>query len=361
MKIETAFYEKLEDGKVKCKICSHYCVIKPGTRGYCKTRVNEDGTLYSLIYGAMISKGFIDPIEKKPLYHFLPAAKAYSIASVGCSMNCLQCQNWSLSRAVINDSGKVASVTEDTIDRGVVHGESFIMTQTTPEQLANDVIHRHCETLAYTYTEPTIWFEFIRDSAPLVRKKGIKTILVSNGYSNPETNAEYVNFIDAANIDLKGFTKKFYQEVCKVPEMDPVLNTIKYFHEHGVHVEITNLIIPNRNDNLEEISAMCEWILNNVGPYVPVHFSAYHPAYKMNEPRTETQILIRAYEIARSKGLKYVFLGNVMTEKGNDSVCPQCGNVLIRRSGYYVKVMGVNDAGKCKQCGFETKIKMKIN
>ncbi len=334
-------------------------MIKPGTRGYCSTRINENGTLYSLIYGAMISRGSIDPIEKKPLYHFLPGAKAYSIASVGCSMSCMQCQNWSISRAIINDTGKLASVNEESISGNIGRGESFILTQTTPEKFLDDLIKSKCETLAFTYTEPTIWFEFIKDVAPLAQKKGIKTILVSNGYSNPETNAEYIKFIDAANIDLKGFSKRFYQEVCKVPELDPVLNTIKFFHDNKVHVEITNLIIPNRNDKLDEISQMCEWIKVNLGPYVPLHFSAYHPSYKMNEPRTPVDILLKAYEIARVKGLKYVFLGNVMTEKGNDSVCPACGNLLIKRSGYYIKVMGVNEEGKCVKCGADTKIVMK--
>ncbi len=265
MKIETAFYEKFPNGNVKCKICAHYCVIKPGNRGYCTTRINENGTLYSLIYGAMISRGSVDPIEKKPLYHFLPGAKAYSIASVGCSMSCQQCQNWSISRAVVNDTGKVATLNEESIRGNLAPKESFMLTQTTPDKLINDVIKNKCETLAFTYTEPTIWFEFVRDVAPLAQKNGIKTILVSNGYSNPETNAEYIKFIDAANIDLKGFSKKFYQDVCKVPDLEPVLNTIKYFHENKVHVEITNLIIPNQNDKLEEISAMCDWIINNVG------------------------------------------------------------------------------------------------
>jgi pyruvate formate lyase activating enzyme len=359
MKVETAFYEKLENGMVKCKICSHYCLIKPGNRGFCSTRINEDGTLYSLIYGGMISKGSVDPIEKKPLYHFLPRAKAYSIASVGCSMKCEHCQNWDISRANVNSSGKVASVNEPISDVFGRSSGSFILTEMKPEQIAELIIRSKCETLAYTYNEPTIWFEFIRDLTAIIKPKGVKSILVTNGYSSMETNQEYVKFIDAANIDLKAFSQSFYREVCKVPDFNHVLNTIKFFHENGVHIELTNLIIPNKNDSLEELAQMCEWIVENVGEYVPLHFSAYHPSYKMKEPRTTVDILMKAYDIAQSKGIKYIFLGNVMAEKGSDSICPNCKSVLVKRSGYYTEIGTLNKEGKCAKCDFDTKIIMK--
>jgi pyruvate formate lyase activating enzyme len=210
--------------------------------------------------------------------------------------------------------------------------------------------------VAFTYTEPTIWFEFVRDVSLIVRKEGIKTILVTNGYSSKETNQEYVKFIDAANIDFKAFNSTFYPKVCSVPNMQPILDTAKFFHDNGIHIEITNLIIPDYNDDIRDIEAMCIWIAENLSPLVPLHFSAYHPSYKMTANKTPMAKLFEAYDKAIENGLKFVYLGNIIAEKGNNTKCPNCGAILISRSGYSTKVNGIERDGTCKKCSFQTKV-----
>ncbi|RLI61525.1 MAG: hypothetical protein DRO88_12945, partial [Promethearchaeia archaeon] len=232
-------YGDPDEKTVKCNVCAHYCLIKPNKRGFCQTRINLDGTLYTLDYGALISPGSNDPIEKKPLYHFWPGTRAFSIATIGCNFRCMQCQNWEISQSYPSEDGKKALFTQkDQRDFGV---RSFLLTEMTPEEVISRVQKSNSTSIAYTYNEPTIWFEFVRDTSLLAHQAGIQNVLVSNGYSSPEANSYFVKFIDAANIDIKSINDSFYKKIVGVPSVKSVLDTCIYFKNHGVHLEITNL------------------------------------------------------------------------------------------------------------------------
>ncbi|WP_457556536.1 AmmeMemoRadiSam system radical SAM enzyme [Candidatus Harpocratesius sp.] len=337
------------DKQVKCNVCSHYCIIKPNNRGFCRTRVNLDGTLYSLDYGALISPGTNDPVEKKPLYHFFPGSQAFSIATIGCNFKCKQCQNWEISQSYPSDDGKMALFSQkDQHDFGI---HSFLLTERTPDQVISQVKRIKSTSIAYTYNEPTIWFEFIKDTSILAHKEGIKNILVSNGYSSPEANSELINFIDAANIDIKSMEDSFYKRVVGVPSVQPVLDTCKFFKENNVHLEITNLLIPGENDSPSVIRALIKWVLENLDRDTPLHFSAYTPRYRMNHPSTSKNILKFAWKEAKSAGLHYVYMGNVYTTKGNNTYCSKCGELIISRQGYNVTAPGLSSENTCLKCG----------
>jgi len=352
MKKEARLWEKLDDNKVKCYVCANECVILPGKVGICRTRKNSDGILYTLIYGSMISRGSLDPIEKKPLYNYWPGHTAYSIASVGCSFRCLNCQNWSISQATPNEDGNEGYVDfEDYRDR------KMTLVEMTPEELVKRVVKSGAKSLAYTYNEPLIWHEWILDTARLLHKEGIKTILVTNGFSTPQASKELIDVgIGAANIDIKGMTDEFYKKICGVTTVQPVFDTAKRFKENGIHVEITNLIIPDWNDDEKDIKRLCDWVYENLGEDTPLHFSAYHPDYKQpSEKRTSIKILDRAYNIAKETGLHYPYVGNIRHEKGSNTYCPNCGEILIERTGFSLSKINITDDKKCKNCGYDLK------
>ncbi len=352
MKIKARLWEKLENNRVKCHVCANECVILPDKVGICRTRKNFDGELYSLIYGSLISTGSLDPIEKKPLYNFWPGATAYSIASIGCSFRCQNCQNWTISQANPNDDGN-----QGTFDFPEYSGRKVNLVELSPEQLAKRVEKSKAKTLAFTYNEPLIWHEWIIDMCQLIKPKDIKTILVTNGYSTPEARKELIDVgIDAANIDIKAMSDDFYKKICGVPSVKPVLETAKQFKENGIHVEITNLVIPDLNDTLNDIKLLSDWVVENLGKNTPTHFSAYHPDFKTpSMKRTPSKTLNTAYEIAKNSGLHYVYIGNIHHERGSNTYCPNCQHLIIGRSGYSFSKINITEDRSCPNCNYDLK------
>ena len=321
-KVEAKYYEKLENGHVSCLLCPANCHIAPTKQGICMIRTNEDGILYASEYGKTIALN-IDPIEKKPLYHFRPGSSILSIGPNGCNFACAFCQNWSISQ--------VKSATK------------YIAL----ESLAKLSQSQGSIGVAYTYTEPSVWFEYVLDSAKLLRKSGLATVIVSNGYINEEPARELFPFIDAANIDLKSIRPDFYRKICK-GKLDDVQRTIRIAHDIGVHLELTNLLIPGQNDTDEEIAELVDWVAN-LDNRIPLHFSRYFPHYKLESPITPEERLIYAYNQAKKK-LKYVYVGNVMGIGDTDTLCQNCGAILISRNGYDVKISGLSGKN-CIKCG----------
>jgi pyruvate formate lyase activating enzyme len=325
---EALLYEKTVDGKVHCRLCSHYCTISPGKRGICSVRENRDGMFYSLVYGKLVSRN-VDPIEKKPIFHLSPGSKSYSIATAGCNFKCLHCQNFEISQY--------------PREHPDIPGH-----ETTPESVVNEAVNNGCHSIAYTYTEPTIFFEFAYDCAQLARKRGLRNVFVSNGYTAPEATRMIAPYLDANNIDLKG-DDDFYKRVAG-GSLQPVLDTIKLMKEYGVWVEITTLIIPGLNDSEEFLRWTAEFI-RSVDPAMPWHVTAFRPTYRlMDTPSTSLSVLRRARQIGLAAGLKYVYEGNVPGEGGENTWCPECGELLIERCGFSlaaVKIIG----GKCTKCG----------
>lgn len=322
------FYKKLKNDIVQCYLCPKYCTLKLGERGNCRARINKNGKLYSLVYASPVSVA-VDPIEKKPLFHFLPGSYAYSVGTAGCNLRCLFCQNWQTSQAL---------------------PESVPSIYLPPQQLADTAARERCQSVAYTYNEPNVFYEYVYDTAPLARKKGLKNVIVTNGYINKNPVKELYKFIDAANVDLKGFTEDFYKKIC-FADLKHVLDTLKLIKKMGVWVEITNLIIPTMNDNMENIEEMCKWIKRHMGKDCPLHFSRFFPCYQMlNLPPTPFSTLKKAYDTAKETGLKYVYIGNVGEEQHSDTYCPKCNEILINRSGFFqtreVKIKN----GRCFNC-----------
>ena len=352
MKFKARLWDKLNENKVKCHVCANECIITTGKVGTCRTRKNFDGELFTLIYGSLISMGSLDPIEKKPLYNFWPGATAYSIASIGCSFRCLNCQNWSISQACPTDDGK-----DGYYDFEGFNNRKMSLVELTPDQLVKKVIKSGAKTLAYTYNEPLIWHEWILDTTILLKKEDIKTILVTNGFSTPEASKELIEIgIDAANIDLKGITDEFYKKICGVKSVQPVLDTAKRFKDNGIHVEITNLIIPDMNDGKDELEKLCKWIVENIGKNTPTHFSAYHPDFKMpSKKRTPYETLDIAYKIAKEAGLYFPYVGNIRHDEGSNTYCPNCNYLLFGRSGYSFTKIDITDDNKCPNCGYDLK------
>jgi pyruvate formate lyase activating enzyme len=325
---EAMFYEKLDEKKVGCFLCSHHCHIKEGKRGICYVRKNIDGTLYSLVYGKVISM-HIDPIEKKPLFHLLPASTSFSIASVGCNFRCEHCQNFEISQ--------YPKEHEDIPGHDV-----------TPEDIVEAAARNGCESISYTYTEPTIFFEFAYDCARLAHQKGIKNVFVSNGYITPEATRVIAPYLDGNNIDLKG-NDDFYKKICGA-RVEPVKETIRLMKELGVWVEVTTLIIPDYNDSEEDLHNIAEFI-KSVDPAIPWHVTQFYPTYKLTDkPRTPVKILRRAREIGFELGLKYVYEGNVPGEGGENTYCPNCKALLIGRFGFSIGEIKIRD-GQCPKCG----------
>lgn len=316
------YYEKLEDKKVHCLLCPQDCVISPGKRGFCGVRINKDGVLYSEVYNQAMAAA-MDPVEKKPLYHFHPGSNIYSLGTRGCNQHCDFCQNWHM----LQPDAPTSAITA---------------------QSAVEVAGREGSIgIAYTYNEPTIWYEFVLECAMLAHERGLANVLVTNGSINPEPFRRLAPYIDAVNIDVKSMDPGFYRRICK-SKLEPVLRTCREAKEAGILVEITNLVIPTLNDSDELIMELVDFVAD-LGPEVPLHFSAYFPCYKMTIEPTPLSALLRARELARDK-LYYVYLGNVYAPDGSDTLCPSCGNLLVRRRGYSVSVEGIRE-GNCSRCG----------
>ena len=324
------FYERLEEKKVRCFLCAHHCHIKDGKRGICYVRKNIDGSLFSLVYGKVISMN-IDPIEKKPLFHFLPASTSFSIATVGCNFRCEHCQNFEISQ--------YPNEHEDIAGQPV-----------TPKDIVDAAVKNGCESISYTYTEPTIYFEFAYDCAKLARERGIKNVFVSNGYTTPEATKVIAPYLDGNNIDLKG-NDDFYKKICGA-RLGPVKDTIRLMKELGVWVEVTTLIIPGYNDSEDDLKDIAGFI-SSVDPYIPWHVTQFYPTYKLTDtPRTPVGILRRAREIGFEAGLKYVYEGNVPGEGGENTYCPDCRELLITRIGFRISEDRIK-GGRCPKCGAE--------
>lgn len=320
---EARFYKKEAVNKLRCLLCPHRCFLPNNRTGICMARKNINGVLYTLNYGEVTSYG-LDPIEKKPLYHFYPGSKIFSIGTWGCNLKCTFCQNWTISQQ------KVAA-------------EYFEKESIVELALSDDSIG-----IAYTYNEPIIWYEFVYDTAKLAREKGLKNVMVTNGFIAEEPLNEILPLIDAMNIDLKSGSESFYREICS-GQLPPVMRTIKQVYEAGVHIELTTLIIPTLNDRMEEIQEITDWVAS-ISDEIPLHFSRYFPQYKMDLEPTPIETLLSAYEVA-SKKLKYVYLGNVSSETGGaNTLCPKCKKDLIIRDWYNIKITGLNN-GSCKNCG----------
>ncbi len=325
---EAKYYLAIEGGDVQCLLCPRECYIKPGERGTCGVRENREGRLYSLVYGKPCAV-HVDPIEKKPLFHMLPGSGSFSMATAGCNLRCINCQNWTLSQRLPEEV------------------ENYDLSPSQVVELAKE---GDCKTIAYTYNEPTVFFEYMLDTAKCAHKKGLRNLWITSGYINAGPSRELCKYLDAANVDLKGFTEQFYRRIGG-GKLEPVLKTLKILKEEGVWLEVTNLIIPTFNDDLSQIGAMCEWIKHNLGPDIPLHFSRFFPAHKLTRlPPTPVKTLEEAREVALKIGLHYVYVGNVPGHPGNSTYCPRCGKLLIQRVGFIVSQNNIVE-GHCKFCG----------
>ncbi|MEW6214898.1 MAG: AmmeMemoRadiSam system radical SAM enzyme [Nitrospirota bacterium] len=330
---EAMLYEKRDEKEVRCSLCAHRCIIKDGKRGICSVRENRDGTLYSLVYGRVISM-HIDPIEKKPLFHFLPGSTSFSLATVGCNFHCTHCQNFEISQFPKEYGGDIPG------------------QYVTPEAIVEAAVRNGCESISYTYTEPTIFFEFAYDCARLAHVRGIKNVFVSNGYTSPEATRVIALYLDGNNIDLKG-NDDHYKKICGA-KLEPVKETIRLMKELGVWVEVTTLVIPDHNDSEEDLRNIADFI-KSVDPFIPWHVTQFYPTYKLTDkPRTPIKTLRRARDIGFEAGLKYVYEGNVPGEGGENTYCPDCKELLIRRFGFSIIENKIRD-GRCLKCGIEIK------
>lgn len=331
---EARYYSVVDEKekKLQCKLCPHNCLLKNNEIGKCKARKNINGKLYSLTYN-IVSSVAVDPIEKKPLYHFYPGSVILSVGSFGCNFKCGFCQNWEISQVGVEE-----------ID---FHQE------VSPQQLLNYAKkYKGNIGISYTYNEPLINFEFVLETANLFQKEGYKNVLVTNGYINKEPLLELIQYVDAANIDLKSFNKEFYKRICD-GNLNFVLQTIELFLKHNKHIELTTLVIPDHNDSIEEIVQIVNYIAS-LSEDIPFHLSRYYPMYKFSSPPTSVSKLIKLYEVASEK-LHYVYLGNVLDEKYNSTYCPKCKNLVIRRIGYNTEVKNLIE-NRCTKCGYKLKL-----
>lgn len=327
--VRTKYWHRLDDGVVQCDLCPRFCHLHEGQRGFCFVRACQNGEVVLTTYGR--STGFcIDPVEKKPLNHFYPGTSVLSFGTAGCNLGCKFCQNWSISKS-----------------REV----EMLSQQASPEEIAEAAKRMGCESVAFTYNDPVIFAEYAIDTARACHDRGIKTIAVTAGYIAPEARTEFFSVMDAANVDLKGFTDHFYQHLC-LAHLEPVLETLRWLkHESDVWLEITNLMIPGENDSRDETRRMCEWLLAELGDDVPLHFSAFHPDFRMlDHPPTPMATLQTARQIALQTGLKYVYTGNIHDVAGQCTYCPGCGRKVIERDGYQITDYHLVDA-KCGACG----------
>ena len=322
---EAAYYEKLKDKAVVCNLCPNYCRLAEGKTGICRARKNVGGKLYSLVYGKIASR-HIDPVEKKPLYHFLPGTEIYSIATTGCNLRCKFCQNWQISQA------------ED----GEAETEFF-----TPEEVVGDALKNKVKAIAFTYNEPTIYYEYMLEIAKLARKKGLKTAVISAGYINQEPLKKLLPYIDAYKIDFKGFSEDFYKNLTG-GKLEPVLETMKTIKKSGTWLEIVNLVVTGHNDSDGHLKGLALWVKDNLGEDTPLHFTRFQPDYKLtNVPPTPVITLKKAREMAMKAGLRYVYAGNISDPASNTTFCPKSGEPAIIRNGFFVMKNSLDKNGKC--------------
>ncbi len=325
--IKAMDYDQLGD-RVECLLCPHDCVLNEGERGKCQVRENVKGTLVSRVFGNPCAI-HVDPIEKKPLFHFLPGTKAYSIATAGCNLRCLNCQNWQISQFPPEKTKNADMPPEKVVEKAIGSGSA---------------------TIAYTYSEPIVFYEYAYETSKLARDRGIKNVLVTAGYINEEPLRRISKVIDGANVDLKSFNDDIYSELIGA-RLDPVLNTLKTLVAEGVWLEITNLVVPTWTDDLSMIADMCKWLKKNIGPDYPLHFSRFTPRYKLQKlAPTPIKILVDAQKIAMDAGLNHVYVGNAPQLKMEDTICPDCGRSVVKRRGYLVTENNI-DKGNCRFCG----------
>jgi pyruvate formate lyase activating enzyme len=329
-------FDKLEEDAVKCRLCSHRCRINEGKSGICGIRINHGGTLYAENYAKVVAEA-VDPIEKKPLYHFLPGTTVYSLGGPGCNFHCLHCQNWQISQD---------------------HDLSGMYRTISPEEGVQKAKSAGCRSIAWTYNEPTIWHEYAKDMGNLAKKESLGTVYVTNGYMTEEALDDLSPMLDAFRIDLKSFSDQFYKRICGA-RLQPVLDSTIRAKELGMHIETVTLVIPGLNDSMEEMSALVDWVLENLGPDVPMHFTAFHPDYRMTDlSPTPVMTIEKIHDMAAGKGVRYVYTGNVPSHRYNNTYCPECGNLLIERSGFSSGIVGL-DGTACNKCG--TKIPVVMN
>ncbi|MDQ7041561.1 MAG: AmmeMemoRadiSam system radical SAM enzyme [Rhodothermus sp.] len=327
---ETKYWQPLKDGRVQCDLCPRHCKLHEGQRGFCFVRMNQDGQIVLTTYGR--SSGFcIDPIEKKPLNHFLPGTAVLSFGTAGCNLGCRFCQNWDISKSREMDT---------------------LADEAAPETIARAAKALGCQSVAFTYNDPVIFHEYAIEVARACHAHGLRTVAVTAGYVCPEPRAEFYVHMDAANVDLKAFSESFYRKIC-AGALAPVLDTLRYiYHETNTWLEITTLLIPGENDSNAELHALTEWIVTQLGPDVPLHFTAFHPDWKMRDrPPTPPATLRRARAIALKNGLRYVYVGNILDPEGQSTYCHVCGALLIGRTGYRITAWHLDARGRCPDCG----------
>lgn len=322
---EASYYEKEGGGVVRCKLCPNFCRLKPGQTGPCRARKNVDGKLYSLVYGNIAAK-HLDPIQKKPLYHFLPGTAAYSIATTGCNLACRFCQNWQIAQ---------------------VFPWETRTTPMTPEQVVDEAVKSGAKSIAFTYNEPTVFYEYMLDIAKLAHKRGLKTAVISAGFINSEPLKELLPHIDAYKIDFKGYRDEFYRKMTNA-RVGPVLEAMRTIKESGTWLEIVNLVIPGENDSKEDLMGLINWVKDNLGTDVPLHFLRFHPDYKLlNTPPTPVETIKRARRMAMDVGLKYVYTGNIHFPEGGTTYCPKSGKPAIVRDLFFVTENNLTAGGRC--------------
>lgn len=329
MIMEAVLFDRLAERKVQCHVCAHECRIASGKRGICGVRENRDGTLFTLIYNTVSSEA-VDPIEKKPLYHFLPGTLSYSQGTIGCNFRCSHCQNWTISQV--------------TLDKAYTR-------ELTPDQSVARALQSGSKSMSWTYNEPTIWHEFTSDSARLAHQSGLKTVYVTNGYITEDALRDLSPHLDAFRVDIKAFTDEFYRDICRA-HLQPVLDSSVVARELGMHIEVINLIIPGKNDSSDETRSLIEWVRDNLGPQTPIHFTRFYPMYRMDDQvPTPVATLEQAWQMAKDVGMEYPYVGNVAGHRYENTYCPGCGALLIDRSGYTIIRNVIKKDKKCPECG----------
>jgi pyruvate formate lyase activating enzyme len=326
---EALFYEKLTGQKVRCYLCPRECTLKDGQSGFCYVRINQHGILRTMAYAHPYAIN-VDPIEKKPLFHVLPATSIFSLGTAGCNLGCKFCQNWDLSKSKSQQE------------------RAYYLS---PKKIIILAKEHQCSSIAFTYNEPTIFAEYVMDTARLAHKEGLKTVMVTNGYITEKVIKDVYENIDAANVDLKGFSEEFYKKLT-LSHLVPVLETLKTLHAMGVWIEITNLLIPGWNDSEKMITQLIDWVLSELGPDVPLHFTAFHPDYQLTDiPATPPETVQKARDTALLRGIHFAYVGNIWDDERSSTYCPSCKTLLIERKWYQTKIVNLSADGKCEKCG----------